>query len=157
MRSNAPKFAVDAMLGRLARWLRILGYDTLYRNDYSDNELLRDTVRDGRILLSRDRELIGLAGEKGYFVASTAIKKQLADVVGHFELNKEPVIAVCPDCNGNVEEVRKESVEGDVPRYTYLTHTHFYRCVLCGRVYWRGSHLPLAKAFLGSIFNSDET
>ena len=145
------------MLGKLARWLRILGYDTLYRNNYRDIELLKDAVYDGRILLSRDRELIGLAKGRGYFVGSTNIKEQLADVIGHFNLNREPVITVCPNCNGRVHKVRKESVEGDVPQYTYLTHTHFYRCALCGRVYWRGSHLPLAKAFLGRIFSNDET
>jgi len=139
------------MLGRVARWLRLLGCDVLYSNTGEDSELLAEALTEDRILLTADRELAMRAKTHGYLIESEGSENRLREII--YEFNIEPVLYGdrCPECNGMVVEVPKESVEEDVPRYTFVTHDKFRRCNECGRVFWEGSHKELAETDLGRL------
>ena len=137
-----PRFVLDVHLGKLSTYLRLLGFDTLYRNDYSDAELARISSEEGRLLLTRDRGLLkrGMVSH-GYYVRATEPFAQLVEVLRRLDLfGAVRPFHRCVKCNGTVEPVAKESVlEALLPK-TRLYYDDFYRCVACGRVYWRGSH-----------------
>jgi uncharacterized protein len=149
MATKPKRFAVDVMLGRLARWLRILGYDTLYFHSIDDIELYRIALRDERFLLTRDRKLAEIAGNCAYLIESDLLKEQIPDVIEHFKLRRNPKLLICPVCNGKVVSVEKSGIEALVPEYTFRTHRLFFRCENCGKVYWHGTHCKLANRFLG--------
>ena len=153
MSEGGKKFIADVMLGRLARWLRLFGYDTLYSSAAQDSEILVEALITGRVLLTRDVELAKTAGAAAYLVRANDLWGQLREVVAHFGLETRVKLVICPVCNGKIVPVRKQEIEGKVPRYTYLTHERFWRCENCGKIYWRGSHISLAekdiKKFLG--------
>ncbi len=137
------------MLGRLATWLRLLGYDTAYRPELDDSGLARMARAEGRVLLTRDVELTrrrGLAnpatsGElRCALIESDRVAEQLEQVFKRFHLHAREAFSRCAECNVPLDEVSKESVRGDVPPYVFQTQTRFRRCPQCGRVYWRGTH-----------------
>ena len=145
------------MLGRLARWLRLLGYDTLYRRDWDDAELARVAVRDGRILLSRDRELIGRRiVRNALLVDEDDPEDQLRHVVSALGLSPDPaaMFSRCAHCNGAVDPVGAEEVAGRVPAYVRRHCDRFARCPECGRVYWNGTHQRLARSRLARILGA---
>lgn len=145
MSKPPPKFVADVMLGKLARWLRLFGCDVHYDNSADDAKLLAIALAEKRILLTCDQQLAMRAGKSGYLVQTEGTNKQIAEIVEKFDI--EPVFYgnICPECNGKVIPVPKVSVQEDVPRYTYLTHSEFRRCKSCGKVFWEGSHRELAE------------
>ncbi len=151
-----PKFVADVMLGKLARWLRLFGCDVHYDNTAEDAKLLAIALSEKRILLTRDRQLSIRAGKYGYLVQTEGTNKQIAEIVEKFDV--EPVFYgdICPECNGKVVPVSKESVQEDIPQYTYRTHNAFRRCLSCGKVYWEGSHRELAENDLERILNDED-
>lgn len=129
------------MLGRLAKWLRIIGYDTLYYHKIEDSQLIRVAMREGRILLSRDAGLVKRGGFRSLFIKSGDLEIQLAQVIREARLKpriNESVL--CPLCNGGLQTVKKEQVRGLVPSYVYATQRDFSRCPRCGKIFWKGSH-----------------
>ncbi|GAB4390604.1 MAG: Mut7-C RNAse domain-containing protein [Thermodesulfovibrionales bacterium] len=133
------KLIADAMLGRLARWLRLLGFDTLYHRDMGDNELLRLARREGRTILTRDTHLLERCAAACVFVRSEDLDEQLAQVVSELGLRPSRP-GRCANCNGSLRDVaEKAEVSGLVPDHVYLTHGRFTRCEGCGNVYWEGS------------------
>ena len=138
-----PAFACDSMVGRLARWLRILGYDATYARGAGDARLVARARAEGRVLLTRDR---GLAERRGIgrflLVQSNDPPTQLREVVAALGLSVDParLFRRCPACNGAVEAVQRESVRGLVPPYVYGTQRSFSRCAGCRRVYWPATH-----------------
>ncbi len=146
-----PRFVADAMLGRLARWLRLLGWDVAYDPGLGDRELARLAAREDRVLLTRDRGLLARRiVRRGLLVRDDGVGRQLAQVLRDLGLDPDPARAWtrCSLCNTPTEEVPKESVAGRVPAYTYATHERFRRCPGCGKVYWGGTHRALACADL---------
>lgn len=133
------KFIADAMLGRLARWLRLLGLDTLYYPDITDRTLLKTSKQEKRLLLTRDTRLVQSKIADCLLIESDDVFEQLAQVVGTLGL-REPEVPRCANCNGAMAEVEKKDVEGSVPEYVFLSHNRFMMCAECGRVYWEGSH-----------------
>ncbi len=133
------------MMGRVARWLRLFGYDTLYFNRADDRDLLFLALVERRVLLTRDVELARTAGACAYLVRGNDLWSQLREICDHFGIQPRVVLKRCPVCNGEVVPVEKSSVEGEVPRYTFLTHDQFWRCANCGKIYWRGTHIQLAR------------
>lgn len=136
------KFIADAMLGRLARWLRLLGFDTLYHRDISDAELLRIARQDSRIILTRDTHFFSFKDFADYFfVNSDNTFEQLEEIIVEFRISGfEP--ARCTTCNGILSEIQnKRDVKGLVPDYVYIHINRFMRCDNCGNVYWEGSHI----------------
>ncbi|MCD6418861.1 Mut7-C RNAse domain-containing protein [bacterium] len=144
-RRNSLKFSADVMLGRTARWLRLFGYDTFYQNRIDDNELLAMSLLEGRILLTKDRKLARKGGSAAYLVRANELWAQLKEIINHFGIEPQIHLVICPVCNGKIEKVDKKLVEGRVPRYTFLTHSDFWQCRDCGKIFWRGTHLQLAK------------
>jgi len=141
------QFIADAMLGALAKWLRLLGYDTLFAGDLpvSDDDILRIAIDERRILLTRDKELFKRAksaGVQAYLIESSDVEHQLAQLAkdGVIELKEEPSTLICPRCNGKLVVVSKKEVVGSVPTTILDTHDEFWRCTNCGQIYWKGTH-----------------
>jgi uncharacterized protein with PIN domain len=136
------RFAADVHLGRLARYLRLAGLDTLYRNDWSDSELVENAVNEGRVVLTRDRGLLKRkAVTHGYLVRETAPRDQLQEVIDRFDLAASLVpFTRCAVCNGLLGAVEKAAVLELLPLRTSRRYRRFWRCGRCGRIYWRGGH-----------------
>ena len=135
------KFIADVMVGKLARWLRVLGFDVVYSNTFSDDEIVRLAVAENRIILTRDT---GFASRRNLpqtlFVDSDHYKEQVRQVLRTFDLKEFKIFSRCVECNSPLQEVDKEAVFERVPPYVYLTQERFAACPLCERVYWRGTH-----------------
>jgi len=138
--ADAPRFVADAMLGKLARWLRILGYDTLYDSRAEDNELVRLARAESRILLTRDRDLARRRGVRCLFIDKEDVEAQLAQVVRELELSTTNAFSRCIVCNGSLEPADKEAIRDQVPPFVYSSQERFARCAGCGRVYWPATH-----------------
>ncbi len=128
------------MLGKLARWLRILGYDTLYDARTDDHELVRLARAENRILLTRDRDLARRRGLHCLFIAAEDVEAQLARVIRELTLSTTNAFSRCIVCNGALEPADKETIRDRVPPFVYRTYTQFARCAGCDRVYWPATH-----------------
>jgi hypothetical protein len=137
-----PRFVLDVHLGALARGLRMLGFDSLYRNDFPDEEIVVISLRERRTILTRDRGILKRGSvTHGYWLRSTRPRRQLAEVVEHFDLYARIApFRRCMVCNGPIEQVAEERVVEAVPPRVARSHEPFFRCAGCGKVYWRGSH-----------------
>lgn len=148
-----PRFVLDSNLGRLARYLRLLGFDCLYRNDYSDAEVADIASRQQRSVLTRDRRLLQRKIiTYGYFVREVQPRRQVKEILRRFDLYR--VVAPfsrCIRCNGLLSGVTKDEI---IERLEPLTRQHyddFKTCNDCGQIYWRGSHLSKAGALLAEL------
>jgi uncharacterized protein with PIN domain len=137
-----PRFVLDGHLGRLAAYLRLLGFDCLYRNHYDDEDLAEDAHREGRILLTRDRRLLmRKAVDYGYCLRSLDPGEQLSEIIRRFDLAKHIVpFHRCPRCNHSLEPVSKEAVLDRLEPLTRLYFDEFQICPACQQIYWKGSH-----------------
>ncbi len=143
--SNEPLFIVDTMLGNLARWLRILGYDTLYDRRYEDWRILRIAEKENRIIITRDRGLHRRAlnrGLKSILIEVDNIAERLAYIalMTGIRLYVDLSKSRCPICNTQLIKISKEKVRDKVPPKVYKLHDDFWICPRCGKVYWIGSH-----------------
>ncbi len=150
MATDSPRFLADVMLGRLARWLRVLGYDTLYFSDLDDPALAERARAEDRILLTRDRELSRRKGLQVLLLTDDQIEGQLREVVKALNLSTHNAFSRCIQCNLILEEIDRETARPSVPPFVYTTYDHFRRCPQCGRVYWRGTHWARMLATLES-------
>ena len=138
-----PQFVVDCMLGRLARWLRILGFDTLYFRNIDDRELLELHAETGRVLLTRDTHLVQCRGVgRHVLVGSDGWEDQLRQVVVALSLNVRPerMLTRCLLCNHPLEKLAPEEAYGRIPDYVAGSTSAFRGCRSCDKVYWAGSH-----------------
>ncbi|HWS02721.1 MAG TPA: Mut7-C RNAse domain-containing protein [Gammaproteobacteria bacterium] len=137
-----PRFIIDANLGRLARYLRLLGFDTLYRNNYPDQEIARVAQQDRRIVLTRDRALLQHKSiTHGYFVRSDKPREQVKEILARLDLyDHVHPFTRCLRCNGEMENVEKHAVDHQLQPRTRQYYDRFRRCTACGQAYWRGSH-----------------
>ncbi len=137
-----PCFVLDTHLGRLARYLRMLGLDTLYRNDYADEELARISSEEHRILLTRDPGLLKRSVvAHGYWVRESDPHRQIRQVLERFDLfGTIAPFTRCLRCNALLQPVRKEVVLDRLPPMTREVYGEFRICPACDRVYWKGSH-----------------
>lgn len=137
-----PRFVVDGHLGRLARYLRLMGFDTLYHNDFHDPELAEISSRQDRILLTRDR---GLLKRKiithGCYIHHDRPRDQLRELFARLDLQAliRPY-SRCANCNGLIVDVDKEAVAGRLAPKTRRYYQHFRQCQDCAQIYWQGSH-----------------
>ena len=137
------RFLLDGMLGSLSRWLRIGGYDTEYKRDVPDDDLIDEALKDDRILLTRDESLVMRARKRGVdaiFINHEGDREALSQLSIELGLTFDPTQARCPKCNHTVEKVAKQEVAGRVPEGTFKTIDDFWVCPSCGSIYWRGSH-----------------
>ncbi len=137
-----PRFVVDVNLGRLSRYLRLLGFDTLYRNDYLDRDLVEISLEQGRIVLSRDRNLLKHAAiTHGCFIHSTEPLRQVEEVIARLDLvNSATPFRRCVRCNGMLQPVGKSVIEDRLPLLTRKYIKEFWLCGDCGQVFWKGAH-----------------
>jgi len=133
------KFIVDAMLGTLAKWLRVLGFDTIYETDLGDDEILSIAERDGRAIISRDRELCGRR-VGSILMETTDLDEQIALVVESYPVNKKDILSRCLGCNSILDIVPKDEAKGNVPEGVIERHVEFWKCHECNKFYWPGSH-----------------
>ena len=136
----------DGMLGRLAKWLRLLGYDTAYDNAATDPELARRARAEGRVLLTRDHELAARRGLRTLLICSQVLEEQIREVRASLGPPPQPALSRCAVCNSVLDPVSPNQVAQRVPPYVLRTQTEFRRCPGCGRVYWPGSHLQAMRA-----------
>lgn len=138
-----PRFSVDAMLGGLARWLRLIGCDAAYEPDVPDERLVRSALEEGRVILTRDRSLPREWSVPHCLVLeSEVLVEQLREVVRTFDLEwRRRLFTRCSRCNRPLEEVPREAVAARVPPRVWRKQRRFLRCPGCARVYWGGSHV----------------
>jgi uncharacterized protein with PIN domain len=140
------KFIVDSNVGRLARWLRIAGFDTVFINDLDDNRLVRLALSEGRVLLTKDTQImkrrVAATGRlKVIMIEADEVKAQLRQVVKVLNLSdKIKAFTLCLECNQPLVTKAKEEVKDIVPPYVFQTQTQYMQCPACQRVYWRGTH-----------------
>lgn len=134
------RLLADAMLGSLARWLRVLGYDTLYDPNLSDHELIRVARAEGRVLLTRDRGLLRRRNVRVLFIASEHWEEQVRQVLRELPLPPPAPFSRCLVCNERLIPVSRSEAWGLVPPYVFATHDQFSMCPECNQFYWRGTH-----------------
>ncbi|MBE0477873.1 Mut7-C RNAse domain-containing protein [Candidatus Aerophobetes bacterium] len=153
------KFIADSMLGKLARWLRLMGFDTLYYPSIPDEELLKIARQEERIILTKDTELTRRNKDNNLIhITSSDPYEQIKTVIKTFNLNPwENLFTRCVHCNKPVEKVDDaERIKEKVPFYAYSNHFPFYRCCGCGRIYWEGSHHEKIKMRIKSFLEGKD-
>ena len=141
--SPNPRFVLDVNLGKLAKFLRVLGFDSLYRNDYQDQEVADIAAEQQRIVLTRDRRLLYFKKiEHGYWVRAVKVAIQLEEVLRRFDLpGSIRAFSRCPVCNGVLAPVSKADILHRLEPKTRLYYQEFHCCLNCQRIYWHGSHM----------------
>jgi uncharacterized protein with PIN domain len=129
------------MLGKLAQWMRILGYDVLYLNPVEDSDLIGVSRRESRILLTRDTRLIKRRGVEDYLlIQDNDPMKQLKEVIRVYPPERGRMLNRCIRCNTPLVDAVKKEIRNEIPDYIYHSQARFGRCPDCGRVFWQGSH-----------------
>jgi uncharacterized protein with PIN domain/molybdopterin converting factor small subunit len=149
----ADRFIADAHLGQLARYLRMLGFDVLYRNDYSDAGLARIAAAEDRVVLTRDRDLL-IRKEivRGCYLHAVSGDRQVAEVLMRFNLAaRARVFSRCLTCNGVLRLVEKSAVADRVPQHSRQFYDRFLECDGCAQVYWEGSHVERMRRRVAQI------
>jgi uncharacterized protein with PIN domain len=156
---NLTRFVLDVHLGRLARHLRMLGIDALWRDDFEDSELQRIAREEERVLLTRDRALAE-ATEKSHWVKATDHEEQLREVLTEFQLTPWALsgrgfLTRCLQCNSLILPVAGHQIHDRIPGHLLLEHQEFYLCTRCERVYWRGSHVDRMAQWVSRVLQSE--
>lgn len=139
------KFIADGMLGKLTRWLRMLGHNVKYSNRLNDAQLIEIAKKERRILLTRDLELYQQATAKGvdaFYLNGVTEEERLAEMAKRFniKLDIDMTTSRCPKCNARVKPVPKDNVKDKVEKSTFNYYSDFWECPKCGQVYWQGAH-----------------
>ncbi|GAC1536819.1 MAG: Mut7-C RNAse domain-containing protein [Herpetosiphon sp.] len=154
---DSARFVLDVHLGRLAGYLRMLGFDTLYRNDYGDAELAAISADEHRVLLTRDIGLLKRSAvQVGTFVRAVQPREQVVEIVRRLRLFEmiQPFVRCCR-CNGLLEDVAKEEISGLLLPRTRDKHSDFRRCIGCRNLYWQGSHHRKIETFIDRVMAHD--
>jgi uncharacterized protein with PIN domain len=138
-----PRFVLDVNLGKLAKRMRMLGFDCLYRNDYKDADIVKSAVNDRRIVLTRDRRLLyNKQIDHGYWVRAVDVDAQVDEILQRFDLyGLIQLFSRCLICNGVLATVAKADIWDRLEPKTRLYYNDFYQCADCQRIYWQGSHM----------------
>jgi len=152
------KFIVDTNVGRLARWLRMMGYDTLFINPIDDEGLIAIGLKEKRVLLTRDtqimlRRVVTSGRLKVLLIQDDDPKDQLRQVVRTLKLDQERKFTLCLECNEPLVPRSKEEIQDLVPPYVFKTQSQYVQCPVCHRVYWRGTHWQRMKKELETLFS----
>lgn len=149
-----PRFIADAMLGKLARWLRLLGYDTLYSQE-EDAAIAHHARAEDRILLTRDRGLAARRGLRVILITATSLETQLAQV--HASVGIPPQAPRCMGCNVPLEPIAATTARPHVPPYIAQTQDEFHQCPKCGKIVWPGTHWAAIEQRLRAALARVET
>jgi len=146
------RFVADKMLGRLARWLRIIGQDVAYGPELSGAGLLRIARQEGRLILTRDRAVAKRNPPPYLMIRSDHFREQLKQVIQECGIDPaKDVFSRCLECNAALESIAKPAVEGRVPPYVFATQEKYSSCPKCRRIYWPATHRERMLAELGSM------
>lgn len=150
-------FIADSNVGKLARWLRMMGYDALYFDHIEDGELVQIAMRESRVVLTRDthimkRRPVSTGRLKVILARSDRTREQLVQVINDLDLDcRTAEFTRCMECNAGLISRQPQDVQGKVPPYVYLTQTQYMQCPSCDRIYWRGTHWQRMKMELEKI------
>lgn len=150
------KFIADVMLGRLAKWMRVIGCDVVYYRKIDDAELVDMALQEERLLLTKDHLLIKRRKAKGnaFLIEGNDFKEQLKQLVRHFPVDPyQNLLTRCIECNVLLSAIKKEEVKGSVPEYVFSSEGSFRRCPECKKIYWPATHKSGITKILREIFN----
>jgi uncharacterized protein with PIN domain len=143
---DAPKFIVDSNVGKLARWLRMLGYDAVFFEGDDDAYMIDRALKENRVILTRDTQImkrgVVTSGRlKAILIDSDSPEPQIKQVIEslHLDCQSRP-FTICLECNNPLEERSKEEIKDRVPPYVFKTQQQYMECPVCHRIYWRGTH-----------------
>ncbi|HEY77632.1 MAG TPA: hypothetical protein G4O09_00780 [Dehalococcoidia bacterium] len=142
---NNLRFMVDSNVGKLARWLRMMGYDTRFFNGGNDAQMVREALDEDRVILTRDtqivkRRVVTTGQLKVVLVSSDDPRQQMRQVIASLKLGLMDPFSVCLECNRPLEERSPSQVKDLVPPYVFQTQREYMECPACHRIYWRGTH-----------------
>ena len=151
-----PRFLADCNVGRLARWLRALGYDASYHARIGDAELVREAAAESRVLLTRDRDLtkrrvIQTGVVRAILIRDDEVTKQLRQVFAELGLELKEALTRCIECNSELQSRVPANVAERVPPYVRLTQSRYSECPDCGRIYWAGTHWQRMREVLAGL------
>jgi uncharacterized protein with PIN domain len=149
-------FAADRTLGRLAKWLRLMGFDTIYESDVSSNWFY-EHLDAMRVLLTRTVKIRNrFAGRRLVFIEANQLFEQLAQVIDELAITSKHIrpFSRCIECNTPIIDIAKETVYGLVPDYIWETHDNFSMCRQCERIFWRGSHTEHSMDKIRKLFDT---
>ena len=149
---------MDVNVGRLAKWLRVMGYDALFPRDVGDNELVRLALREDRIIVTKDRglmdrRLVTTGRLKVVLVTHDDLKSQLRQVIQTLALDHREMFTRCICCNESLVALQREEARERVPAHVYNTQEQFMQCPLCRRIYWRGTHWSNMQRDLAGVMD----
>lgn len=150
------KFILDCHLGKLAKYLRMLGFDTLYENNFEDEEIIKIACEQQRIILTRDKLLLKSKDiTHGYYVRAIDKHEQLIEIVRKFDLYSQfKSFTRCMTCNSFLEPVKKALIIDRLDAETASNFTKFYTCRFCDKIYWKGSHFENMESYIKSLFQN---
>jgi uncharacterized protein with PIN domain len=151
-----PRFLADCNVGRLARWLRALGYDASYHTRIGDAELVREAAAESRVVLTRDRDLtkrkvIQSGVVRAILIRDDDVTKQLRQVFAELGLELKEALTRCIECNSELQPRVPSSVAERVPPYVRMTQSRYSECPECGRIYWAGTHWQRMREVLAGL------
>jgi len=154
------KFIVDHNVAKLARWLRMMGYDTIVFDQPDDWQMIRTALAENRIVITKDtgvmkRRVITSGKLRALLITDDDPEKQIQQVIATFQLNNHKSLSLCLECNVPLVRVKREEIKDRVPLYVYQTKSQFVECPVCHRVYWQGTHWEAMMQTL-SILGSDK-
>jgi uncharacterized protein with PIN domain len=150
-----PKFVADVHLGRLVRYLRIIGIDVLYKNDFEDDEIVSISLKEKRAILTKDRGILKRNEvTHGYWVRSIKVEEQIKEVIQRFDLQIEmKEFSRCLECNDLLKSIKKATIIEQLPLKVAQTQKEFYQCPSCKKIYWKGTHQQRMLKFVKSLKN----
>ena len=152
--SSKPRFFVDAMLGNIAKKLRLLGFDTRYSSNIEDSDLIKNAKTSGRIIITKDEQLTQIAEKQNIPIV---LISESDEVEQFFQINQKinfGKVAIsgknsrCPICNGLLESIKNDSVLEDIPKNILENIKKFWQCKGCKKIYWEGSHIKNLQKFV---------
>ena len=148
-----PRFILDVHLGTLARYLRMIGFDSKYKNDFNDDEIVDISLNDKRTILTRNKGILKRNNvTHGYWIRNEDPELQLKEVVGRFDLIKQMhEFERCLECNSKLEKIDKEKIIGRLPLKVKERQNDFWYCKTCDKIYWQGTHFERMKKIIHKL------
>ncbi|NWG28529.1 MAG: Mut7-C ubiquitin/RNAse domain-containing protein [Ignavibacteriaceae bacterium] len=145
-----PKFVADVHLGRLTKYLRMMGFDVLYKNNFDDDEIVQLSLKEKRAILTKDRGVLKRNEvTHGYFVRSTKVEEQVKEVLNRFDLKNEiKEFSRCIECNELLMPIKKELIVNQLPQKVAQSQNEFYQCPSCNKNFWKGTHYRRMLSFI---------
>ncbi len=150
-----PKFIADVHLGKLTRYLRMVGFDVLYENNFEDDEIVKISLEEKRAILTKDRGILKQSEvTHGYWVRSSKVKEQVVEIIKRFDLKKLiKEFTRCIECGSMLESISKNEIINELPPKVSKSQTEFSRCPSCEKLYWKGTHYHRMLSFIKTIKN----